>query len=529
MSSGGAISVNREPVYAWTRRRSPYRRVVLVSGGGAGHEPMHAGFLGHGGLDVAIPGEVFTSPHNGQIVAAVERATSPGDPVLLLVKNYTGDVINFAIAEERLKANGRDVATLIIDDDLGSDDAEVGRRGTGATVVVEKILGAAADEGLALHELLELGTEVVARSRSLSVARAAHTAPSGGDAFEVKVGELEYGVGIHGESAAESIADPGVEKLVERMIGELLDAVGPADHGYLVFVNGLGGVSNLELAHVAASAAGSMRAASAPVASIHYGTYVSALDMRGFSITLTAVHEERWLGFWFAHHATPGLPTPSAMRDIAPAEPASEAPTAGPSSEWLDEVARRFADYRSRLNDLDQRSGDGDMGTNMADGTRRAAARGGDGLAQELRSLADAYLDEVGGSSGPLFGLVLAELARAAEDEASAERLAHGLRAGLEALQRVGGAQPGDRTMIDALAPAAARDALDAEAVRSAVEGARATSQLRARRGRASYLADRVLGFPDPGAVAAALLLQAIAERLDPSATSALDPSALFN
>jgi dihydroxyacetone kinase len=514
LTAGGGIGYSTDPVFAWNRWPAEGRRVWLVSGGGAGHEPMHAGFLGEGGLDVAVPGEVFTSPHNGQIVAAVEHVAEPGAEVLLIVKNYTGDVINFAIARERLEAKGYSVGTLVVDDDLGSEGAEVGRRGTGATVVLEKILGAAADAGQGLGELLELGRRIGARTRSLAVARAAHTRPGGGEGFEVEQGSLEYGVGIHGETAAETIADPGVEQLVGRMVDELLDSLGhadaPAGTDYVVMVNGLGGVSNLELSHIAAQAAAALRGRGAELASLVAGTYISALDMRGFSLTLTAADDAAWVGYWIAPHAAPGLPHPRIAEAAEDAGPRSagtgHGEEKGASSQWLDALAERFEGYREPLDALDQRSGDGDMGTNLSHGVRRAAERGAASPEEELDALAGAFLDEVGGSSGPLFGLVLSELARA-------ERRGEGVRAGLEAVQRVGGAKPGDRTMLDALAPAAEHEELDAAAVRAAVEGAASTKDLRGRRGRASYLGERVLGAPDPGAVAMALVLHAVAER----------------
>ncbi len=176
MTGGGRIGMQRDPVYAWALDPSPTRRVALVSGGGAGHEPMHAGFLGGGGLDAVCPGEVFTSPHNRQIHAA-STMVAKDDGVLHIVKNYTGDVLNFAIAAERLRGDGIAVDRVLVDDDLGSEGQEVGRRGTGATVVVEKILGAAADRGLSLQDLVELGRSVVESSRSLAVAHRACTPP----------------------------------------------------------------------------------------------------------------------------------------------------------------------------------------------------------------------------------------------------------------------------------------------------------------------------------------------------------------
>lgn len=519
LAAGHAVGTSTAPAYVWALRPAPGRQVALVSGGGAGHEPMHAGFVGAGGLDAAAPGEVFTSPHNRQVYAASARVVRPGG-VIHIVKNYTGDRINFAIAAERLRAEGHQVAEVLVDDDLGSDGHEVGRRGTGATVVVEKVLGAAADTGASFDDLVALGRRVVERSRTLAVAHGAQTSLETGEpAFDVTPGALEYGVGIHGETAAESIDQPDLGALVDRIVGDLLAALPDAPDGYLLLVNGLGGTGNLELAHVATEVARVLDAAGHRLRSVVTGTYVSALDMRGFSVTLTAA-EESWLEHWWAPHDTVALPSPRPLGEAVRADEAPEAPAGAEPSPWLAGLAATFEARRSALNALDQRAGDGDIGTNL-DHALRAAVRRAAGpdadLAADLAALAGAFLDDVGGSSGPLFGLVLQEAAAAA-DRASGDDLASalvtGLRAGQEAVTRVGGAVPGDRTLLDALAPAAAGDALDRAAVQAAVDGARATSELVARRGRASYLGERALGFPDPGAVAVAVLLAALLERL---------------
>ncbi len=248
------VALTEDPLFVRSRTQTPERRVGLVSGGGSGHEPMHVGFVGQGMLDAAVPGEVFASPHNAQIFAA-SRAVAGDDGVLHIVKNYTGDVINFAIAAERLQAAGIPTRTVIVDDDIAtdSDETETGRRGTGATVIVEKILGAAADSGLGLDELADLGAEVVARSRSLAVAARAQTdSHTGRPAFDLAEGTLEYGVGIHGERAASSIGREDFDVLVARMVDEVHAAVAgdPADGDLLVFANGLGATTQIELFNV---------------------------------------------------------------------------------------------------------------------------------------------------------------------------------------------------------------------------------------------------------------------------------------
>jgi dihydroxyacetone kinase len=525
LASGRSVGTSASPAYVWALRPAPSRQVSLVSGGGAGHEPMHAGFVGAGGLDAAAPGEVFTSPHNRQVYAASARVARPGG-VIHVVKNYTGDRINFAIAAERLRAEGHQVAEVLVDDDLGSEGQAVGRRGTGATVVVEKVLGAAADTGASFDDLVALGRRVVERSRTVAVAHGAQISLDTGEpAFDVAPGALEYGVGIHGETAAESIDQPDLATLVGRIVHDVLAALPASDDGYLLLVNGLGGTGNLELAHVATEAVRALEADGRRVRSVVTGTYVSALDMRGFSVTLTAA-EESWLEHWWAPHDTVALPTPRPLADTADtaAAVAAEAVAGGDisatatPSPWLARLVATFEARRPGLNALDQRAGDGDIGTNLENGLQAAARRapGADAdLAADLAAVAEAFLDDVGGSSGPLFGLVFSSVAAAAggtDDLATA--LVRGLRTGQEAVTRVGGAVPGDRTLIDALAPATQGGSLDRNAVVAAVAGARATSQLVARRGRSSYLGERALGFPDPGAVAVALLLAALLEHL---------------
>ncbi len=524
LTAGVRIGVHRDPVYAWALDPAPTRRVALVSGGGAGHEPMHAGFLGRGGLDAVAPGEVFTSPHNRQIHAASSEVAREGG-VLHIVKNYTGDVLNFAIAAERLRGDGVEVDRVLVDDDLGSEGQEVGRRGTGATVVVEKILGAAADRGLSLAELVELGQAVVSSSRSLAVAHRACTTP-GADrpAFDVEPGTLEYGVGIHGEAARESIPRPDLDDLVTRMVGELLDSLPATDAGVLVLVNGLGGTGDLELLHVLAETGRALTERGVALRSAVAGTYVSALDMAGFSITLTAVGDEQWLDDWCAPHATTSLPAPVRAETTVTGDEAADAD--GEPSPWLRGLADDIAATRDALNDLDRRAGDGDIGTNL-DNALRAAVRRGTGaqadLAADLLSLGTAFSEDVGGSSGPLFGLVLTRIAaRVGSDDAAAAAVsaARGLREGVEAITRAGGARVGDRTMVDALQPAGwdgqtPRDTLDDAALEAALTGAIATAEMVGKRGRSSYVGEKAIGTTDPGALAVVAVLISIVERID--------------
>ncbi|WP_030743029.1 dihydroxyacetone kinase subunit DhaK [Streptomyces sp. NRRL F-5135] len=305
----GLLRLNEDPLYVAARDRHPDRRVGIVSGGGSGHEPLHTGFVGRGMLDAAVPGRVFASPHNRQVHEA-SRDVAGDDGVLHVVKNYTGDRINFGIAAERLRADGIPVRRVLVDDDLATESTETatGRRGTGATVIVEKLLGGAADSGLDLDELAALGTDFAAASRSVAVAARAQTSPSrGGEAFELPHGTLEYGVGIHGERAASTLAHPGFDPLVDRMTRQVLDALPATTGSVVLLVNGLGSTTLLELHAVHARVSDLLRRRGLDVAGRLVGTYVPALDMSGFSLTLTALRDD-WADFWQAPARTPAFP-----------------------------------------------------------------------------------------------------------------------------------------------------------------------------------------------------------------------------
>ncbi|NYV78698.1 dihydroxyacetone kinase subunit DhaK [Streptomyces sp. UH6] len=283
------VTHDTEHGYLLARDPAPGRRVALLSGGGSGHEPLHTGFVGRGMLDAAVPGRVFASPHNRSVYEA-SVAAAREDGVLHVVKNYTGDRINFGIAAERLARRGIPCARVLVDDDLASESEEIraGRRGTGGTVLVEKILGAAADSGLALDELAKLGGELVSRCRTLAVASRAHTAPTtGGPAFELDAGQLEYGVGIHGERADRARAHGPSSELVSEMTGSLLQALAPSrGDAVIALVNGLGSVTPLELYGVFGELGRLLDDRGLDLARSLVGNYVTALDMRGFSITL---------------------------------------------------------------------------------------------------------------------------------------------------------------------------------------------------------------------------------------------------
>ncbi|WP_030419901.1 dihydroxyacetone kinase subunit DhaK [Streptomyces sp. SCSIO 75703] len=283
------ITFDPQHGFLLARHTAPSRRVALVSGGGAGHEPMHAGYVGRGMLDAACPGRVFASPHNRQVYEGSLAAARP-EGVLHIVKNYTGDRINFGIAAERLARCDIPCARVLINDDLASDADGIasGRRGTGGTVLIEKLLGAAADDGLGLAELQELGDRLSARCRTLAVASAAHTAPTLGEpAFHLDADEIEYGVGIHGERASATARQGPLDALIDRMSEELITALAPEPGSTLLtLVNGLGAVTPLELYAIHREFARVLGRHGLSPARTLVGDYVTALDMRGFSLTL---------------------------------------------------------------------------------------------------------------------------------------------------------------------------------------------------------------------------------------------------
>lgn len=302
------VELVEKPAHLVARDRDPARRVGLVSGGGSGHEPLHAGFLGRGMLDAVAPGKVFASPHNLQVLEASRRAAGP-EGVLHVVKNYTGDRINFGIAAERLRLEGVEVRRVLVDDDLAteSDETATGRRGTGATVVVEKLLGGAADTGLGLDELAALGAQFAAASRSLAVASRAQTSLHTGEpSFALDAGELEYGVGIHGERAQKSIDRPSTEALVSRLLDELVAGLPAGPSEVIAVVNGLGGTTLLELYGLHDLVLDGLAQRGLTVSAALVGTFVPALDMTGFSLTLTRL-QPSWSAYWTAPAVTPAL------------------------------------------------------------------------------------------------------------------------------------------------------------------------------------------------------------------------------
>ncbi len=285
-------------------------KVGLVSGGGSGHEPLHGGFVGPGMLDAACAGEMFTSPVPDQIQAAT-TAVDGGAGVLHIVKNYTGDVMNFEMAAELAAAeSGVEVSSIVVDDDVAVQDSlyTAGRRGVGATVLLEKIVGAAADQGRDLAALSALAGEVNARARSMGVALTSCTVPSAGrPTFELPEDEMEVGIGIHGEPGRRRVPLAPAREIASMLVEPILsDLDFTAGDGTIAFVNGLGGTPLIELYVLYAEVAKLLDAAGVAIARSLVGPYITRLDMAGASLTLLSVDDDM-LGLWDAPVDTPGL------------------------------------------------------------------------------------------------------------------------------------------------------------------------------------------------------------------------------
>ena len=290
------------------RRDAPVAgKVGLVSGGGSGHEPLHGGFVGRGMLDAACPGEVFTSPVPDQMTRAA-AAVDSGAGVLFIVKNYTGDVLNFEMAAELAGDEGVQTSSVLVNDDVAVTDSlyTAGRRGTGATLFVEKIAGALAEEGAPLDVVAGLARRVNAASRSFGVALTAVTTPAKGEpTFDLPPGELELGIGIHGEPGRERRAMMTAREIADAAVEAIVDDLRP-DGPVLALVNGMGGTPLLELYGFNAEVHRALAERNVPVVRTLVGDYVTSLDMAGCSLTLCKADDET-VRLWDAPVSTPGL------------------------------------------------------------------------------------------------------------------------------------------------------------------------------------------------------------------------------
>jgi dihydroxyacetone kinase-like protein len=303
------VKVNFSPNFVYRADAPVKGKVAVISGGGSGHEPMHGGFVGVGMLDAACPGEVFTSPTPDQMFEAAKKV-SGGAGVVYIVKNYTGDIMNFDMAAELARSEGMEVDTPLIDDDVAVQDSlyTAGRRGVGTTVLAEKISGGAAEEGRPLAKVAEIVRKVNANGRSMGMALTSCTVPMAGKpTFELGDDEMEIGIGIHGEPGRERKKLAPAKEIVETLASAVVDDL-PFKKGdeVLAFVNGMGGTPLIELYVVFNELSAFLSAKGIKIARNLIGSYITSLDMAGCSITLLKLDDEL-TKLWDAPVNTPGL------------------------------------------------------------------------------------------------------------------------------------------------------------------------------------------------------------------------------
>ena len=514
------------------------RRVAVLSGGGSGHEPAHAGYVGAGMLTVAVAGDVFTSPSTDAVLAGIRAAAGPAG-ALVIVKNYTGDRLNFGLAAELARAEGIPVEIVVVADDVALKDTVPNdrRRGIAGTVLVHKLAGAAAEQGLPLQEVARIAREAAEKLSSMGISLGSCTLPAvGRPGFVLGDAEIEVGLGIHGEQGVRRMSIASADELV-KLVLETIEADGRLKSGDRValLVNGLGSTPPMELAVVARSAVTRLEAKGVVVERAWAGTFLSALDMPGFSLSVMHV-DDAMLNLIDAPTDAGAWPRGGAVNRnrVLPSAGVEKSVTAEieitAAGERLrsaaERVARALIAAEPKLTQLDSVTGDGDLGTSMVRGAEAILALPRESFADVsggLMAMANAMRKAIGGSSGPFYatGLMRASRHLAGIEKPTSRQMAEAFVAAVLAVSELGGARPGDRTMIDALHPAAEtfRDRLAAgasadEAWRSAsaagIAGAEATTSMKPRLGRASYLGERAIGHPDAGAVAVSIWLEAI-------------------
>jgi triose/dihydroxyacetone kinase / FAD-AMP lyase (cyclizing) len=518
-ASGGALS--RLDGYPFIRvvLRSDWdkSRVAIISGGGSGHEPAHAGFVGPGMLSAAVCGDVFASPSVDAVLAGILAVTGKAG-CLLIVKNYTGDRLNFGLAAERARAFGLKVNMVIVQDDIAIPGLSR-PRGVAGTLLVHKIAGAASERGGDLEAVTRAAQRAADNAISFGMSLDTCTVPGSTKEDRVRPGEIELGLGIHGEPGVQTIPFEGVRQVMSRVIPEFAKRL--QSGRYVALLNNLGSTTGLEMSIVAEE----LRQSSIGGAISHIigpAAMMTALDMHGFSLTLYPLGAEDadLLSADTKVQAWPGMkPFSAALVIPLPIglEQASLAPSANPANKAiLERACAALIAAETDLNTLDAKSGDGDTGSTLAGAARALIARINQFPLADLTQLHRAIGQELSQTMGGSSGVLLAILFTATGDALSRGfGLTSALKVGLTRMQEVGGAKPGDRTMIDALDPAL--DALPrglAEAAAAARTGANLTATMsKALAGRASYIsAEQLQGHIDPGAEAVARLFECLRE-----------------
>lgn len=549
-ASGRWVAAAPGGVVRSTRSEEP--TVALVVGGGSGHHPAFGGLVGPGLAHGAAMGNLFASP-SAQQVHSIAKASDQGRGVLLSYGNYAGDVLHFGEAQDRLRAEGHDVRTVTVTDDVwsaGPDERER-RRGIAGDLVVFKIAGAAAEKGADLDEVERLAILANERTRSFGVAFTGCTLPGADEPlFTVPEGRMAVGLGIHGEPGIDEVDIPTADELaamfVEKLLTEIPDGVEARGARVVPLLNGLGSVKYEEMYVVFRAVSSLLAERGITVVEPEVGELCTSFDMAGCSLTLFWLDdelEELWGAPADAAGYRKGSVAPrERVERVFEEEAEEEIPEASAESRVaaahvvriFETIAETIDAAADELGRMDAIAGDGDHGIGMqrgATGAReaaRSAGAGGAGAETVLARAAGAWSDRAGGTSGAIWARMLRSVGAALGDDAVVDRHAvvSGATAAREAVMSFGKAQVGDKTMIDAIVPFAdeLRRGIDEGATLAgawrraaavSTEAARATASMSATLGRARAHGDRSIGTPDPGAVSFALICTAIADVLD--------------
>ncbi|OOR30785.1 dihydroxyacetone kinase subunit DhaK [Bacillus cereus] len=539
-------------------------KVTLISGGGSGHEPAHAGLVGKGMLDAAVCGDVFASPSQIQVYQAIKETASKKG-TLLIIKNYSGDIMNFKNGAHLATEDGIEVDYVKVDDDIAVEDSlyTVGRRGVAGVIFVHKIAGAAAEAGMDLGAVKAVAEKAAANVRTIGLALTSCTVPaSGSPTFTLAEDEMEYGVGIHGEPGIKREKMLSADELANRMTNDLMKDLGVKDGEEIaLLVNGFGGTPLQELYLFNNAVTRELAARNIKINRVFVGNYMTSIDMAGMSLTVMKLDDE--LKTLLSKECnTPAFkvdgPVESVeyvnvLEDVEEKEVSFEIETAEEHAVMKDNVItlNNMIYLVDKMSDiiiknevpfceLDTHAGDGDFGMSVAKGFKQLKREWHSIVEQEnvtIGSFLDGcsmiIMEHCGGASGPIWGGAFRAASKAAGEkrELTAKEFAEMLQAALQGIQSIGersfgrGAVVGDKTLVDALAPCvdswfdSASNEVDVKTAfekgaEAAVKGAEYTKEIVARMGRAGTVGERSLGYPDAGAHALGVIFTEISGSL---------------
>lgn len=546
------------------KREQNADKVSLISGGGSGHEPAHAGFVGKGMLDAAVCGDIFASPSQIQIYQAIKE-TAGNAGTLMIIKNYSGDMMNFKNAARLAEEDGISVEYVKVDDDIAVQDSlyTVGRRGVAGTVLVHKIAGAAAEQGYSLKQVKAYAENAVLNTRSIGFAFTSCTVPAKGTpTFSIAENEIEYGVGIHGEPGVSRETMMTADELSKRMTDSLVKELGLAENDEVtVLVNGFGGTPLQELYLFLNSTAKILDEYKIKIYRSFAGNYMTSIDMSGESLTFMKMNSEL-KSLLDAESDSPAFKVngPVLPRNYEPFIPAYHSQSENTDQKnhtkgsakvrqevltvdnmifIVDTMSECIIKNEVPFCELDAYAGDGDFGMSVSKGFRQLRREWSDILEEKVCDIGE-FLDACsliimeccGGASGPIWGSAFRAAGKAAKgkQKLTAEEFAVLLQEAVTGIQKTGeysfgrGAVVGDKTLIDALVPCAdvwtenagnkTLKELFQLSADAAVNGAKMTEKIVARMGRAGTVGKRSIGYPDAGAFALGVIFSKIADAL---------------